>query len=359
MSTIRVAAVGDIMCGESFYQYRNGPRTHIDVLGERYLDSSLVDFLKGHDLVVGNVECPLSDVGYRPNSLRRHHMRGRPEAAALLAKWGFNAVTVANNHILEHGLAAAIDTVSHLEAAGITVVGTGSDSRFSPGASVAAIDVKGLTVKLIGACVLEEKYAFNGGVPPDKLVSLVAEHASTADCLIVLVHWGVEYIASPSELQHQLGRQLIHRGATLVVGSHPHVVQGVDPVERGLVAYSLGNFIFDQPLPEARRGAVLACRLSAGRVCGFQTTPVDLGPSHAPTLPAHCTPCIPAVDGTPRSEQGQHAPAASTSASAASDRQRAFRRAMRRQLWQTMRRSTPGFALQALSRPIARRLNWW
>ncbi|GMU81556.1 MAG: hypothetical protein AMXMBFR47_14270 [Planctomycetota bacterium] len=361
MSTVRLAAVGDIMCGESFYRYGRGPRTHLRYAGIDYLAPSVRSILGSHQVVLGNVECPLSDVGYHRWSLRRHHMRGTPEVAALLADWGFNAVTLANNHILEHGLAAARDTADSLTAAGIAVAGAGPNHDFESGPGLARLTRGGLRIAVIGACLLLEKYAFNGGLTPDALVRAVSELTCDSDIIIVMVHWGMEFCSLPDEEQRHLARRLVAAGATAIIGSHPHVVQGVEIIDDALVAYSLGNFIFDQPLPETRIGAILSCDIIQRRVVDCTLVPVVLNEMHSPVL----------ADGDEqrrlqvefaelRDTLGEHSEVDYRQArDVATTRERRFREQLRCCLRHTMIQSGPLFALQALARPIARRLNMW
>ena len=98
---IKLAFVGDIMCGDSFSLMGKGAATMIDRYGVDFLPAEIVDVFKSHDMVMGNIECVLSDAGRKENSLRKRHMRGRSETAKLLADWGLTVANVANNHILE------------------------------------------------------------------------------------------------------------------------------------------------------------------------------------------------------------------------------------------------------------------
>jgi len=272
------------MLGEQFYQYGRGPRSRIATLGSRFLPDDLQGLLRSHDLVLGNVECVLSDVGYRPRSLRSHQLRGSPDMAAFLHQWGFSLVNVANNHMLEHGRDAAIDTVTHLRSAGLAVVGAGPGAGFAAGLEPLLLSVGKLRVGALSACLLREKYAAHGDVDEVSLLAAVAALRPQCDVLIVSLHWGAEYMDRPTAAQRDYAHQLVDAGATLVIGHHPHVVQGVEQHGAGLIAYSLGNFVFDQVSADARWSCVLACTVSTAGVDAWDCHPVRLNSSHAPEL---------------------------------------------------------------------------
>jgi len=104
MSQIRIAFVGDVMCGDSFSLLGWGTASCIDKHGTGFLPEKIRQIFKAHDMVFCNVECVLSDVGRDEKSLRSLHMRGRSRTAKYLADWGVTVAHLANNHILEHGL---------------------------------------------------------------------------------------------------------------------------------------------------------------------------------------------------------------------------------------------------------------
>jgi poly-gamma-glutamate synthesis protein (capsule biosynthesis protein) len=92
----------------------------------------------------------------------------------------------------------------------------------------------------------------------------VAAARRQADAVIVTVHWGAEYRTVPTPTQERLGRALVDAGASLVLGHHPHVLQPLERYRDGVIAYSLGNLVFDQHQPERRLSAILRCELGRG-----------------------------------------------------------------------------------------------
>lgn len=361
MAFIRIAAVGDIMCGESFYQHGRGPRTHIDRLGAAFLDESLVRFLKSHDLVLGNVECVLSDKGPRRHSLRRNHLRGRPSVAALLHHWGFNVAHLANNHILEQGREAAIDTAAHLRSAGVDVVGAGFNDAFENGPSALEICRGRQRVGIVGACLLDEHYAYSGGGSLEQSIQLTRRIAGRCDLVIVSLHWGNEYMDHPDRTQVEIVRQFSEAGAHLLIGHHPHVLQGVEVLGEMVAAYSLGNFIFDQIIPDARWSAILSCVFEKGRCLRWRLVPFVLDAQHRPRLVAGSQLQQLNDEITRRNSLLARATLAPEDAYRQEARQK--QRRFQRQLWLHLFKNFRSFPLmhnlQILARPLQRRTGRW
>lgn len=282
MSEVKIACVGDVMCGESFYALGQGVASSLDKYGKDFLPNEIIDVFYDHDLVLCNIECILSDVGRKEYSLRSLHMRGRPEAARHLAEWGITVAHVANNHILEQGPEAAVDTVQQLEWAGIKIVGSGKDGLFRPGVQVTEVTLSNQKISVLGICFLKEKYAYYGGAELNELLDAISSLARQGKIVVVSVHWGNELIDRPSTQQRQIAQQLVAAGASLIVGHHPHVVQGIEKVDGGLVAYSLGNFIFDCFLSRTRWSVILSVTISGKGIIQWDYIPVEKDKEHRP-----------------------------------------------------------------------------
>ncbi len=274
MSTVKIALVGDIMCGDEFWNTGFGVRSQIDRYGYDYLDPEIVRLLQSHDAVIGNVETVLSSKGEKTGSMRSMYMRGRPSSAELLRKWGLTAANVATNHILEHGIEAARDTAANLKKAGIAVSGSGHDDSFISGIEPVITKAGTLEIALIGACLRKEKYAFNGGGTVEELLSKVREAAAPGRIVVVSLHWGNEYIDRPALWQKKLSSRIIEAGAHIIAGHHPHVVQGVHYDGKALTAYSLGNFIFGGTFSDTSWSMVLSVEFSRDGISGYEIYPI-------------------------------------------------------------------------------------
>ncbi len=234
--------------------------------GVRLENDPLADvapWLAEADLTIGNLEGTMALTGTaRPGPYR---FRADPAAAPILAVAGFDLLSLANNHALDYGPAALSETGLHLEAVGIAPLGLESENPVVK-------NVNGLRLAFL---------AYNAIIDPEDVppssaqspiatldpLTLPAEIADArartkAEALILILHWGEEYQPRPTPTQERLARLALAAGADLVVGTHPHVAQPVAQGSQGLVAYSLGNFLFDSPQPEARRGLALSATFS-------------------------------------------------------------------------------------------------
>jgi poly-gamma-glutamate synthesis protein (capsule biosynthesis protein) len=284
MDNIRIACVGDIMCGDSFSRIGMGVTRSLDKYGRGFVPPDIIDIFKRHNLVLCNLECVFSDIGRKEKSLRSLHMRGRPKTIQYLADWGITAANVANNHILEQGQNCAIDTVLQLNKAGIKAIGAGKRGLFEPGIEAAEIDFGGQEMAVLGLCLLKEKYTFNGGGSLNEVLEAVKTKAREGNFVIVSVHWGDEMMDRPSLEQRKTARLLVDAGAKLVVGHHPHIIQGVENVGSGLVAYSLGNFIFDGSSEATGWSMILSIAVSAGEIVKWEGIPIIRGDDYRPAL---------------------------------------------------------------------------
>jgi poly-gamma-glutamate capsule biosynthesis protein CapA/YwtB (metallophosphatase superfamily) len=282
MSQLKIACVGDTMCGDSFNLLGYGVASNLDRYGSDFLPSEIVNIFSSHDIVLCNVECVLSDIGRKENSLRTLHMRGRPETAKYLAKWGITVAHVANNHILEQGLEAAVDTVQQLEKAGIRTVGAGKDSRFQSGIEPLSMTLGAQSVSIIGACFHNGKYAFKSNL--DEILQTIKAEAAKRNLVIASVHWGDELIDRPSIWQKQLAQQFANAGASMVIGHHPHVVQGIGSSDNALIAYSLGNFIFDSRSEVTDWSIIISIAITDKKVIKWEAIPILQDKDYRPIL---------------------------------------------------------------------------
>ncbi len=239
------------------------------------------------DLAWGNLECPLSD--RYPSPGKGVAFIAPSETVRGLELCGFDVLNLANNHSTNFGTPAFLDTLSLLEERGIRYVGGGRDKEeaYSP----LFLEVKGIRLAFLGFnCVAG---SLNAGparpgvawvdLPPygsfdredEELVRRKVEGArEKADFLVVSFHWGEEYKHKPSPFQVRLARIACHAGADMVVSTHPHCVQPVELYGDSLIAYSLGNFVFDQMFADyTREGFVLRCRLRGSRLEEVELVP--------------------------------------------------------------------------------------
>ena len=175
---------------------------------------------------------------------------------SIFKEMGIDLVTLANNHALDFGTDALVDTLDTLDQAGILHVGAGRNLDEAKEPVIA--ELKGMKIGFIGASRVIPETSWNAtSTKPGMLVTYdpaltvqeIEKLDEVCDYVVVYVHWGIERAEHPEEYQRTMGRQYIDAGADLVVGSHPHVLQGIEYYEGKPIVYSLGNFVFGSSIP--------------------------------------------------------------------------------------------------------------
>jgi len=224
----------------------------------------IADALRNADLRYCNLECPVSDRGR--NLYHLYSFRADPRAIEGLKSAGFDVVSQANNHAYDWGPEALVDSLERLRAAGIYPVGAGQNALAAHYPLL--INLGGLRIAFLAYVNIDPKEAAAGVDRPgvawlDPALALadIRFARPLADLVIVCPHWGVEYALKPTPGQVELAHQMIDAGADMIVGSHPHVVQPLENYHNHWIAYSLGNFVFDQERPAAHLGLMLRARV--------------------------------------------------------------------------------------------------
>lgn len=221
---------------------------------EGVLDAGLLRELQAADVTVINQEFPFSTRG-EPAEDKQFTFRVDPSYVSILKEMGVDMAAVANNHILDYGEDALLDTFDTLEGAGILYAGGGTDKERAMQLQV--MEVNGVRVGMLAASRVIPDIFWNienrqPGVlctyDPALLLGAIEKAKESCDYLFVYVHWGIERNTTPEEYQKNLARQYIDAGADAVIGSHPHVLQGIEFYQGKPVFYSLGNFLFNQTI---------------------------------------------------------------------------------------------------------------
>lgn len=237
---IKFAFVGDISLGEHYFNFGHGPRSLVE-RGISPFESTTSIFTQ-MDVVVGNLEGPISDIGYDPQSPHKRVFRGSPKSAKLLKAAGISVVNIANNHFAQHGVAAANDSVQLLLQEGITVIGQKAEPY-------RIIESQGTTIGLLGASLVKDNTDINQSIYNNPSCAELLDQIKTlkAQCelVVVSIHWGIESNMLPESEQRSLAEKIFNLGANLIIGHHPHTLQPLLRRNNQLCAFSLGNFVFD------------------------------------------------------------------------------------------------------------------
>ncbi len=227
-ASVTVSAAGDVTLATD--DAAKGEGSFESVLadeGYEYFLYHVKEIFEEDDLTIVNFEGTLSDRGTRAN--KTYAFRGRPEWAQVLTSSSVEAANLANNHSQDYGEDSLADTVSTLNDANIL--------NFY-GTNAVIEEINGISVGLCGFNALNE----TGVEQAPEVVRRLKDEG--ADLVIASAHWGVEKDTAPSSLQKELAHSMIDAGADLVIGHHPHVLQGIEKYNGGYILYSLGNFCF-------------------------------------------------------------------------------------------------------------------
>ncbi len=255
----------------------------------------ILDVLRGGDIAFVNVESPLTAGGEPAN--KDFVFRGPLAGAQGLRDAGVDVVSLANNHVFDYGATGLSDTLAALRQANVSSTGAGENEAAARTAAV--LERNRLRIAFLAyvnalpdsgsGFVVEDTKATAGrpGVAwlsPDAVTADVKAAKLTSDVVVVSMHTGTEYQEAPTELQVASAHAAIDAGASLVLGSHPHVLQGIERYRGGLIVYSLGNLVFDfdyidrmyAGLPSKMSG-MLRVELSKTGVVGCEFVPVIVG----------------------------------------------------------------------------------
>jgi poly-gamma-glutamate synthesis protein (capsule biosynthesis protein) len=239
--SMTIVIVGDVMPGRKIY-------THSIEYGNYIWPySATSQVLSNADLTLGNLESPLVN-GCSPGGSTMR-LCASPAAQQGLSEAGFDGLSLANNHSFDYGSSGFQNTIVTLQNAGISPL-------LNRGVNI--FQINGMR---IGVIALEDTYATP--IQMESVIPTIEQAQKTTDVLIGLIHWGIEYTDQPSEQQQIVGHALIDAGMDIVIGAHPHWTQPIEQYGKGLIFYSLGNFVFDQDWSEkTRQGLVVRLRIS-------------------------------------------------------------------------------------------------
>lgn len=262
--TFTIVAGGDILLDKL-------PGENIALHGPNYVFAGMGDLLKNADIAFANLESPASRRGEKiiPKNFT---FRSTPEALDALVAASIDVVSFTNNHCLDFGAEAFLDTMEHLRERGIAYVGAGKDRNEA--LSPYIVEANGVKVAFLAFTqksflpawsydlweAQENKPGvifLDGEKGRRDILTAVAEAQTRADVVLVSLHWGYEGTLAPQAWQIKLAREIIDAGAAAILGHHPHLPFGVELYAGKPIIYSLGNYLF-HPYDLAARESFVA-----------------------------------------------------------------------------------------------------
>jgi len=248
---ITLSFAGDISFAEGYanmgYYHSNGN----DIT--KCIAPEVIARMDAADIMMVNNEFTYSSRG-EPLSGKTFTFRAKPEAAGNLSVLSADIVSLANNHVYDYGETALLDTLNTLEQYGIPYVGAGRNLEEAK--EIVYFRAGDMKIAYVSATQVERSYVYTKeasetapGVlrtyDPARFLEVIKKAEETSDFVVVYVHWGTEGASQFEADQQSLGHQYIDAGADLVIGDHPHCLQGVEYYKGVPIFYSLGNFWFN------------------------------------------------------------------------------------------------------------------
>ncbi len=284
---IRFSAVGDITLGDHPLCVGFGAYSKFKNLPATFPYEKVLPEFEAADILFGNLECPLSGSGLRDNYYKAIQMRGSSNFVKGLVKAGFKVVNLANNHSMQHGKDAFLETVKLLDKHSIKYCGLRGENRINSQACI--LDVNGLKVAFLGYSLRPRQYIES--VPLyaegtlDGITSDVNKMREKTNYIIVSLHWGDEFIEYPSPAEIDMGRRIVDAGADLIIGHHPHILRGIEKYKQGVIAYSLGNFVCDMVWDQRLRESVIfQCIITKSGIQDIELKPVFINDNYQPEI---------------------------------------------------------------------------
>jgi poly-gamma-glutamate capsule biosynthesis protein CapA/YwtB (metallophosphatase superfamily) len=272
--TVTLALVGDLLPAAKVLELMKKN-------GYDYPFREVKSLLEAADIAAGNLETPITTRG-TPAEDKQYVFRGIPETIPALKDAGFDYLSLANNHTLDYGWQGLSDTMDYLDDAKLQHAGSGNDDKeaFTP----AYIESKGMTVGFVSVTRVVPEMSWKAdrlhpGVAeaysPDRATAAIKEAKQNSNIVVVMVHWGEERNDNPVAHQTDLAHRFIDAGADLVIGSHPHVLQGFETYKGKWIAYSLGNFVFSTTtLSKTSETGILNAECSKEGTCSLKFNPM-------------------------------------------------------------------------------------
>lgn len=269
---IQLLAAGDVMLD------RDVEKVGLE-RGWEYIFDEVASVIRQADLAFANLESPVGDKGHFINMFQ-----APPEAIKGIVHAGFDVVSLANNHTLDYHHDGMFETMRLLDEHEVDWVGAGRDIYEARQPLIKEVDdvrVGFLSYTEMWFVHAREPISWKAtedepGVAPaeiDYVIEDVMKLRDSVDVVIVTVHWGKEYTHEPTMEQQKLARAAVDAGADLVLGHHPHVLQGIEFYRDGVIAYSLGNFVFDLNLPRTWETMMLQFTLSTSGILDMTIVP--------------------------------------------------------------------------------------
>ncbi|KXG75916.1 Capsule biosynthesis protein CapA [Thermotalea metallivorans] len=274
---VRISLVGDILMDGSVGRY-------IEKNGVDYPWEKVKEVFSYSDLVLGNLETSVGGGG-QADANKQYTFQSKPATLKGLVNAGIGGISIANNHVLDYGQEGFMETLYHLERSGIKYAGGGRNMEEA--LQPAIWEIKGMRIGFLAfSRVIYDVSWYAGAKKPGilsaydhyakEVCDIISKTREKVDFLIVSVHWGKELAQYPEENEIKLGRMMIDSGADVIMGHHPHVLQGVEFYNNKPILYSLGNFVFSSSSQLSRTSMIFNLEINPEGIIKAYVVPVRI-----------------------------------------------------------------------------------
>lgn len=270
---VSMAFTGDVI-------FAGNVETILKTNGFDYPYREIAVLLQKPDFTIANLETPITTRGDQQQ--KQYTYRSSPDALPAFKAVGFDIVNLANNHILDYGQDGLLDTIKALDAKEILHTGAGKnlEEAYRP----VIVEKNGIKIAFLGFSHKVPDNSWKAGknqpgttqlYDSKQAIKTIEETRDKADLVVVLAHWGEEKAEKPLDEHRKMARSFIDAGADLIVGTHPHVLQGLEHYQGKWIAYSLGNFLFTtNDHAPSWETAVLQAECGKDGGCGLTLAPL-------------------------------------------------------------------------------------
>lgn len=270
---VSLAFTGDVI-------FAGNVETILKTNGYDYPYRDIAELLQKPDFTIANLETPITARGEQQQ--KQYTYRSSPDALPAFKAAGFDVVNLANNHILDYGQDGLLDTLRALD--GAKILHTGAGKNLEDAYRPVIVEKDGIKIAFLGFSHKVPDNSWKAGVnhpgttqlyDPKQAIKTIQETNEQADLVVVMAHWGEERAEKPLEEHRKMARSFIDAGADLIIGTHPHVLQGLETYQGKWIAYSLGNFLFTtNDHAPSWETAVLQADCSKEGACSITLTPL-------------------------------------------------------------------------------------
>lgn len=250
--------------------------------GTAYPWTDISPLFGAYEIIAVNMEGPLCRDDIPASVQSSVCLRGDASCAAPMADAGIDAVCLANDHIMDYGTAGLEETLNVLRAEGLASFGAGCNLVAAERPLVLEAE-NGAKVAMVSFCDVSSPAREAGddtpgiaGLSLERIGETIGAAETDAHYTVVLAHWGEVGSQEITQRQREIAKACVDAGADLVVGYHPHVVQGIELIEGVPVIYSLGNLVFSPESETGKSAIFVGCRFNGGGLTGLEIVPLDV-----------------------------------------------------------------------------------